>query len=145
MTFGFHRRNESTYGNFLADLYRLYVDCDIAFANAGNVRSDCVLEKGELWFSDVKNIIEDTLIVKELTGKQILKALEQSIDSLPLGTKGSFLQVSGIRFTYSLKRPPGSRLMNIWIDSKPIKLKKTYSVVMISYIAKGGDNYTFFK
>lgn len=46
MRFGFHRRNESTYGNFLADLYRLYVNSDIAFANAGNVRNDCILEKG---------------------------------------------------------------------------------------------------
>ena len=55
------------------------------------------------------------------------------------------MQVSGIKFKYSTKRPPGSRVKNIWIDNKPIKLKKLYTVVMISYIAKGGDNYAFLK
>lgn len=83
--------------------------------------------------------------MKELTGKEILAALELSVDSLPLGTKGSFLQVSGIKFEYSTKRPPGSRVKHIWVDGKAIKLKQKYSVVMISYIANGGDNYTFLK
>jgi 2',3'-cyclic-nucleotide 2'-phosphodiesterase (5'-nucleotidase family) len=67
------------------------------------------------------------------------------VDCLPLGTKGSFLQVSGIKFTYSTKRPPGSRIRNIWINEEPIKMDKKYSAVMISYIAKGGDNYEFLK
>lgn len=80
----------------MADLFRQYMDVDIAFCNSGNVRNDCVLQKGELWFSDVMNVIDDALVVKQLTGKQIKQALEISVDSLPLGTKGSFLQVSGI-------------------------------------------------
>jgi hypothetical protein len=42
------------------------------------------------------NVIDDALVVKQLTGKEIKQALEISVDSLPLGTKGSFLQVSGI-------------------------------------------------
>jgi hypothetical protein len=99
----------------MADLFKLYTDSDIALYNSGNIRNDFELNKGPLWFSYVQNVLDDSLIVKKLTGKDVLRALEMSIDSLPLGTKGSFLQVSGIRFTYSSKRPIGSRIVNVWL------------------------------
>ncbi len=44
--FQFHRRHQSTYGNFMADLFRLYTNSDIALYNSGNIRNDMFLPKG---------------------------------------------------------------------------------------------------
>lgn len=68
-----------------------------------------------------------------------------SIDSLPKGTKGSFLQVSGLKFTYETKRPIGSRVVRVNVGRERLNKEKEYSVVFIGYVAKGGDNYGFIK
>lgn len=47
---------------------RLYLDADIAIANSGSIRNDCILPKGPLKYSEVSNIINDGLVVKALTG-----------------------------------------------------------------------------
>jgi 2',3'-cyclic-nucleotide 2'-phosphodiesterase (5'-nucleotidase family) len=49
--FTIHRTQETAYGNFFADLMRLYMDTDIALANSGSIRNDCILPAGPLKYS----------------------------------------------------------------------------------------------
>jgi 2',3'-cyclic-nucleotide 2'-phosphodiesterase (5'-nucleotidase family) len=73
--FTVHRTQETAYGNFVADLMRLYTESDVAFAHAGTIRNDCVLPAGPLKYSEVSNIINDALVVKAIPGKLLLRAL----------------------------------------------------------------------
>jgi 2',3'-cyclic-nucleotide 2'-phosphodiesterase (5'-nucleotidase family) len=62
------RTQESNYGNFFADLFRLYYDTDIAVLNSGTIRNDIILPEGQIKFSKLTNIIEDIVIVKVVPG-----------------------------------------------------------------------------
>ena len=59
---------------------------------------------------------------------------------------GRFPQVSGIRFTFDGRRPPGSRIVDLAINGKPLEEKKTYTLAASDYIAiDGGDGYAMLK
>jgi 2',3'-cyclic-nucleotide 2'-phosphodiesterase/3'-nucleotidase len=66
------RKEESNYGNFLADLARLYYDCDITTINAGMLRNDAIMGPGILTYSKISNIIDSPLVVKRVKGSTIL-------------------------------------------------------------------------
>lgn len=51
------------------------MDTDVAFANSGSIRNDCILAAGPLKYSEISNIINDALVVKAVPGKFLLKAL----------------------------------------------------------------------
>lgn len=91
------RREESNYGNFLADLARLYYDSDAAAINAGMVRNDILIQSGRLTYSKISNIIDSPMVVKKVSGKNILEMLELSVATYPQFS-GQFLFISGIRF-----------------------------------------------
>lgn len=84
-------------GNFFADLARLYYDTDICLINAGMIRNDAILPVGRLTYSKISNIIDSPMIAKKITGRNILKALEYSVEEYP-GFAGKFLFVSGLKF-----------------------------------------------
>jgi len=69
------RTSETNYGNFIADLVRFYFGCDCCIINSGSIRNDIIIKPGHLPYSVVSNIINDNLVVKEVPGKDILKAL----------------------------------------------------------------------
>lgn len=69
------RKEESNYGNFIADLARLYYDCDVTAINAGMVRNDSIMGPGKLTYSKISNIIDSPLVVKQVRGSTILKML----------------------------------------------------------------------
>jgi 5'-nucleotidase len=143
--FTIHRTHETAYGNFVADLMRLYVNSDIALANSGSIRNDCILPAGPLKYSEVSNIINDALVVKALPGKVVLQALEHSIKGLPAGFNGSFLHVSGVTFKFNSNLPPGSRIIEVKVNGYDLEFESIYSVVMTSYMSKGGDGFDFLK
>jgi hypothetical protein len=99
------RKEESNYGNFFADLARLYYDCDITAINSGMIRNDIVLGPGRLTFSKVSNIIDSAMVVKKVKGKAIFDMLELSVSQYP-NYSGQFLFVSGLRFAFDHRLSP---------------------------------------
>lgn len=79
------------------------MDCSIL--NSGSIRNDLLIPPGELRYSVISNFINNVLVVKEVSGKVLLEILEYSVSGLP-GYAGCFLGVSGIRFTYDIKKVP---------------------------------------
>lgn len=77
------RTEESNFGNFFADLSRLYYDTDIAAINAGMIRNDSFIPKGRLSYSKISNIIDSPMIAKRVLGSVILAMLEYSVKLYP--------------------------------------------------------------
>ncbi len=124
------------------DLVRAYYDVDCCFMNAGCIRIDALVPAGELRYSVLSNIINDSMIVMEMLGKTILLALEYAVEGLP-GFPGSFLNVSGIRYTFDINKSP--RVQEVYIDNHLLNENKKYMVALNSYISKGGDGFEMFK
>lgn len=102
------RNRETAIGNFCADAYRAVAQADIAVVNGGGIRAD--LEKGEITYADLIAVhpFGNTLCKVTATGQEILDALEmasrmteveRSDGKNPIGEDGSFLHVSGMKYT----------------------------------------------
>jgi hypothetical protein len=76
------------------------------------IRNDVVLPVGRLTYSKISNIIDSPMVAKKILGKNILKALEYSVDEYP-GFAGKFLFVSGLRFEFDHTKKP--RVQRVWI------------------------------
>lgn len=69
------RTQESNYGNFFADVFRLYYGSDMAFLNSGCIRNDIIMPQGNIKFSKLTNIIDDAVIVKSIPGPMVYRML----------------------------------------------------------------------
>ncbi|GFY77827.1 5'-nucleotidase [Trichonephila inaurata madagascariensis] len=90
--------------------------------------------------------------VVALKGKYLRQVLETSMRDYDLNSidpPGSFLQVSGLRLTYNVSEPVGSRLIEAYVRCadcrvphyQPLDDEKVYWVVMSTYMTKGGDGF----
>ncbi len=130
---------ESSLGNFVADVMREIGKADIGMQNAGGIRAD--LPEGEVTNGNVYDALPfvNSLVVCEMTGKQIKEVLEQGL-SLERG----LIQVSGLLAHYDLSKPVGERLVKLEIGGKPADDARTYTVATNSFIWEGGDLYRTF-
>ena len=153
------RRAETNLGDLCADAYRAQSGADIAFVNGGGVRVN--IEAGKITLNDILKVhpFGNAMCVIEVTGQQILDALEWGAHSIP-GEFGGFLQVSGL--TYEIhsyidspcKSDENSmftgiegerRVQNVLVDGKPIDPKATYTLASHNYmLLNHGDGYTMF-
>ena len=81
----------------------------------------------------------DEVVIKEITGAQLLEALEQSF-TLERG----LLQVSGLTVTYDLSQPEGQRVVSVVRGEKEVSPLDRMTVSMPGFLAEGGDLYTVF-
>jgi 5'-nucleotidase/UDP-sugar diphosphatase len=140
------RTMEMPFGNFVADALKHYAKTDIGLINGGAIRGDKIYTKGA--FITRRDIATELpfrshVTVLSMTGKQIRQALENSVSEVELA-EGRFLQVSGISFTYSIKKPVGERVQTININGQALEPKRKYSVSTSDYLASGGDSYDVF-
>ncbi len=168
------RSRETNLGDFCADAYRAVSGADIAFVNGGGIRAD--LPAGEITFGDLIAVhpYGNMLCVAEVTGQEIVDALEMaSRSTLPesgeagnaVGENGGFLQVSGLRYTIDTSIPSTVQLDDAGMfvscgenrrvkqvevlqedgSFAPIDLGKTYTLASHNYLIKqGGDGFTMF-
>lgn len=80
----------------------------------------------------------DVVVVLQLTGEQVLAALENSVSKFP-AQSGQFLQVSGLAFQFDASKPARSRVVpgSVTSHGKPLQLGVKYSVAMLHYLSKG--------
>ncbi len=155
------RKAETNLGDFVADAYRTRTGADIAFANGGGLRAE--VEIGDV---TRKNLMEinpwsNSMCVIEVTGQQILEALEHGASAYP-ETSGGFLQVSGLTYEINayvespvivddmgnfvgLDETKENRISNIKIGGNPIDLDATYTLAGNAYnLTQGGDGFIMF-
>ena len=132
------RTAESNYGNFLADLMRLYYDADCALINGGTFFGDRVYEPGTLYLKDIVNCFpfEDPIVVMRITGKALKEALENGVSDYPEPSP-NFPQVSHITFTFDPSGNPGDRVRKVVACGKPLDMERKYSIATRSHMASG--------
>ena len=157
------RRAETNLGDLCADAYLDQSgEADIAFVNGGGIRVQ--LNKGDLTLNNILTVhpFGNSLTVIEITGQQVLDALEWSVHSLP-GEFGGFDQVAGITFTVDPTIPTpvvedenkmfdhvddsmARRVSNVMVGGEPLDPEKLYKVASHDYqLLNQGDGYTMFK
>lgn len=131
---------ESNIGNLVADAMREVTKADMAFQNGGGIRAD--LPAGKITLEDVFTLLpfDNSLVVMDLTGSQILQILKQNMT-----TDRKILQVSGIRVQYNPSAPTEAEQVKADFKEKPLDPEKAYRVVTNDFLAAGGDRFTGFQ
>ena len=152
------RRAETNLGDFCADAMRDQSGADIALLTGGSVRTDVGL--GDVTYGDLADVFPfgDDLVIVELTGQQILDALEWGARALP-DEAGAFLQVSGLSYEVDVSIESGCvtdednclqsivgdrRVSNVMVGDDPIDEDATYTVCIQNYLIDKGDGFTMF-
>ena len=130
---------ESDVGHLFADAFVAIAQTDIAFIHSGSLRKD--LPGGDVRIVDLLDTYPfvDDVIVKDMSGEQIRRALEQS-----LTLERGLLQVSGLEVTYDLTRPLGQRLIALEHGGADVEDGDRFLVAAPGFLAEGGDLYTVF-
>lgn len=154
------RRMETNLGDLCADAYRALSGADVAFVNGGGVRAS--IPAGDITYGQIIQVhpYGNEMCVIEVTGQQILDALELGASGLP-GESGGFLQVSGM--TYEINMNVEStvtrddnkmftgvagdrRVQNVTIGGEPLDPEATYTLASHNYMLKSaGDGYSMFE
>jgi 5'-nucleotidase len=138
------RSEETNFGNFMADLCRMHAQTDVCIVNSGTLRSDCLIPKGVLKLREIKNIlpITDKLVTLEVSGEQLLRALECGICRYP-SLEGRFPCISGMTLTVDGQAEPYRRVIkeSVKIGGLPLQSEKKYTLACKAFIAGGKDGY----
>ncbi len=155
------RSRETNLANFCADAYRAVLGTDIGIVNGGNVRADILA--GDITYEDILTVhpFGNMTAIIEVTGQQLLEALEHGASALPEAESGGFLHVSGV--TYDIHAYMESpvimdendmfigiegehRVKNVTVGGEPLDLEKTYTLGGNCYtLLQLGDGYTMFQ
>ena len=153
------RRAETNLGDLCADAYRFQSGADIAFVNGGGVRTN--IAAGKITLDDILLVhpFGNAMCVIEVTGQQILDALEWGARKVP-GENGGFLQVSGLSYEIHSYLPDPCqvdentmcagfegerRVKNVLVGGEPIDPAATYTLASHDYmLLNNGDGFTAF-
>jgi 5'-nucleotidase len=140
---------ESPMGNLIADAQRWKSGTQIAFMNPGGIRADIAYPSyppHDITWGDFFAVqpFDNKMVTMTMTGSQIYALLEQQFP--PTQTSNKILLVSGIKYSYNLALPQGSRITSLTLsDGTPIANDSTtYTVAMNNYLATGGDKFSTF-
>ncbi|WP_232698820.1 bifunctional metallophosphatase/5'-nucleotidase [Brevibacillus daliensis] len=144
------RKQETNIGNFIADTMVAKTktikgyEADIAIVNSGGIRTQ--LNAGDITKKDLYTLLPftNTLSVIDVTGKEVVTALENSVSKVEEGA-GRFAQISGMSFTYDPAKPAGERVVEVKVAGQPIDPAKTYKLATLDFMAAGGDGYEMLK
>lgn len=140
------RTSETAIGNLITDAMRNAVGADIAITNGGGIRADKEYEPGvELTRKDILTELPfgNVTIMVELTGADVIAALENGLQSAPDAT-GRFPQVSGMEVVYDPAKEAGSRVVSVKVGGADLDPAGTYKVATNDFMGRGGDGYTMF-
>jgi 2',3'-cyclic-nucleotide 2'-phosphodiesterase (5'-nucleotidase family) len=138
------RTRETNLGNYLADIMKKESGADAAIINGGGIRTS--IRKGPVTVGNIYSVtpFNNYIVAIRLTGQQVKDAIEYGLSGIE-DKEGRFPQVSGITFSYSPKRPAGSRITSISIGGKPLDPARQYVVATNDFLAAGGDGYQVFR
>ena len=119
----------------------------LALVNATGVRVD--LPAGDVRYKDAFAMMPfgNNLVVMTLTGEQLKTVLEQQFGvAVRAGFNRPAVLAPSQGFTYAvdMKRPKGSRILEMRLNGKPVRPGSKYRVVVNNYLASGGDSISGF-
>ena len=144
---------DSPFGTVVADAQlaaaRRLGPVDIAFTNAGGVRTDLPAQGSDtavqITHSDAfaAQPFGNHIVVMSLRGEHLLQALQQQFrDDL---TQPLFLHsASGLSYRWRASADPTQRLVDVKLAGEAIVPTRVYRVAVNNFLADGGDGYTAF-
>jgi 2',3'-cyclic-nucleotide 2'-phosphodiesterase/3'-nucleotidase/5'-nucleotidase len=132
---------EYALGDVIADAQRAATGTQVSLMNNGGIRTE--LGAGPVRYTDLFRLqpFANTLVTMELTGKQLLAALEHALES---GRPD--VHVSGVHVRYDPAAPEGRRVREATLeDGSPIRPDARYSVTVNDFMAEGGSGFTMLK
>ena len=159
-----NRTEETNLGDLICDALvwgaeREGTEVDAAVTNGGGIRAS--IAAGDITKKDINTVLPfgNTLSIVEVTGAELLEALEASTYCTPTSI-GGFPQVSGIEFTVDTTKAydqgeqyPGStyygpksiqRVTIETVGGEPFDANATYTIATNDFMAAGGDTYYAF-
>ncbi|MFD8980740.1 bifunctional metallophosphatase/5'-nucleotidase [Streptomyces sp. NPDC059564] len=120
------------------------IRADLAYKAAG-AEGDGVVTYGESYtvqpFNNLMNVVD-------LTGAQLVTALQQQVSGTVNGPNPKILQVSkGFTYTLDMTKSGADRIVvdSVRLNGAAIDPAKTYRVAMNEFLAGGGDGFTVLK
>ncbi|MFI8266152.1 MULTISPECIES: bifunctional metallophosphatase/5'-nucleotidase [unclassified Streptomyces] len=120
------------------------IRADLAYKAAGD-EGDGVVTYGESYtvqpFNNLMNVVD-------LTGAQLITALQQQVSGTVNGPNPKILQVSkGFTYTLDMTKAGADRIVvdSVKLNGAAIDPAKTYRVAMNEFLAGGGDGFTVLK
>lgn len=158
------RTKETNLGDLVADALlwaaaESGVEADMAVVNGGGIRAS--IPAGSITRKQIHTVLpfNNTLAIVEITGAELLEALEASTYLMP-ESLGSFPQVAGIEFSVDIGVPydegelyPGTtyyapasirRVSIQTVGGKAFDPEAVYTVATNDYLAADGDTYSVF-
>lgn len=144
------RSKETNLGNLVCDAMLWATRSDktqVCITNGGGIRAS--IKAGNVTMGDVLTVLPfgNTLVDMDLTGAQIIEALENGVSQVESGA-GRFPQVGGLRFAYNPSLPAKSRIIKVEVlvggKYEMLDPNKTYRLVTNNFMATGGDGYSVF-
>lgn len=125
---------ETALGNLITDAMRATelgdgAQFDIAVHNDGGIRAG--LDAGPITYAELYAVLpfDNDLVGLDLTGAQVREVLENGMDD-----RGSRIQVSGLRYTYSMNKSRGRRVVDVTVHGERLDPERIYRVVTIDYL-----------
>ncbi len=146
----FCRTQECQMGNLVADAMLAHVKnqgVQIAIQNGGGLRAS--IKSGDVTMGDVLTVLpfQNTLSTFEIEGKYVREMLEQGLSQIE-DVAGRFPQVAGLRYSFNVKNPAGSRITSLqWQNGdewQDLDDNEVYKVTTNDYVRQGGDGYSKF-
>lgn len=133
---------ETELGDLVADALHAAGEVDAAILPAGSLK-ETTFPTGRLNTDQLLTCLQypsDKTAVLELTGEQVLQALERSVGIYPQKNLG-FLQVSGLTFSFDPNARKGSRVSSAKIGKRGVHAARKYRVITTVPLARGGHGY----
>ena len=133
---------------------------DIAFENAGGIRTGRILEKRDITYRDIIDTAPfgNYIVTKQITGEDVLAILEQSVETgiqnrksydewMETGSdqvrwpdnSGSYLQFAGVSAVYDPDAASGERIISAEVGGQPLEKDKVYTIATNNFVALGED------
>lgn len=133
------RFSDSPMGNWMTDCLRRWTKTDIAFQNAGGVRTE--FSPGPVRLRDIFSLMpfDNRVTTVYLKGADLKALFEHSVGKAP-----GYLQLSGATVTFDPSRAEGDRVTGIEVRGRALEPESLYSVSAADFIVQGGDGFGAF-
>ncbi len=138
------RTQETNIADIVTDAIRDYTGAEIAVVNAGAIRTG--LQAGDINYGSIIDMFpyEEPLQTLKVPGEALLELATKCSSKLPENS-GSFMQVSGMRFTVNTLE--GNAVSQVEVYDReaqqylPLDLDRIYTVAAATYCVTGGGLY----
>jgi 2',3'-cyclic-nucleotide 2'-phosphodiesterase (5'-nucleotidase family) len=134
-------------------------NADVSMAAVFN--PDARIDKGPVTVREIASlyVYENTLVVLEVTGKQLKEALEHSAKYFLAYQPGkpasdlvdekipgyNFDIAQGVNYELDISKPIGERIQNLRFNGQPVRPDQKFRLATNNYRVNGGGGYTMYK